>query len=163
MLTSTRSNDVPVIFLWKITHVLFVVLWWWYYLRHLCLGDVIKLLYSPYSFIALSFDILHLWRQHMCGKWILTHICYAFGLAPKTGCDIYPLSQKKNRATPEILIWRDALFTNLLGRDAPFAICHMLPLIPSRTVPSSFEPQTWWHPRTITLGGFEAKPPKPKG
>jgi hypothetical protein len=24
----------------------------------------------------------------MCGKWILAHICYAFGFAPKTGCDI---------------------------------------------------------------------------
>jgi hypothetical protein len=23
----------------------------------------------------------------MCGKWILAHICYAFGFAPKTGCD----------------------------------------------------------------------------
>jgi hypothetical protein len=25
----------------------------------------------------------------MCGKWILAHICYAFGFAPKTGCDSY--------------------------------------------------------------------------
>jgi hypothetical protein len=24
----------------------------------------------------------------MCGKWILAHICYAFGFAPRTGCDI---------------------------------------------------------------------------
>jgi hypothetical protein len=23
----------------------------------------------------------------MCGKWILAHICYAFGFAHKTGCD----------------------------------------------------------------------------
>jgi hypothetical protein len=23
----------------------------------------------------------------MCGKWILAHICYAFGFAPRTGCD----------------------------------------------------------------------------
>jgi hypothetical protein len=23
----------------------------------------------------------------MCGKWILAHICYAFGFAPKIGCD----------------------------------------------------------------------------
>jgi hypothetical protein len=23
----------------------------------------------------------------MCGKWILAHICYAFGSAPRTGCD----------------------------------------------------------------------------
>ena len=23
----------------------------------------------------------------MCEKWILAHICYAFGFAPKTGCD----------------------------------------------------------------------------
>jgi hypothetical protein len=22
----------------------------------------------------------------MCGKWILAHICYVFGFAPKTGC-----------------------------------------------------------------------------
>jgi hypothetical protein len=32
--------------------------------------------------------LIYLWHQHMCGKWILTHICYAFGFAPKTGCDI---------------------------------------------------------------------------
>jgi hypothetical protein len=25
----------------------------------------------------------------MCGKWILAHICYAFGFAPRTGCDNY--------------------------------------------------------------------------
>jgi hypothetical protein len=25
----------------------------------------------------------------MCGKWILAHICYAFGFAPRTGCDKY--------------------------------------------------------------------------
>jgi hypothetical protein len=25
----------------------------------------------------------------MCGKWILAHICYAFGFAPRTGCDSY--------------------------------------------------------------------------
>jgi hypothetical protein len=23
----------------------------------------------------------------MCGKWIMAHICYAFGFAPKIGCD----------------------------------------------------------------------------
>jgi hypothetical protein len=23
----------------------------------------------------------------MCGKWILAHKCYAFGFAPRTGCD----------------------------------------------------------------------------
>ena len=23
----------------------------------------------------------------MCGKWILAHICYAFGFSPRTGCD----------------------------------------------------------------------------
>ena len=23
----------------------------------------------------------------MCEKWIMAHICYAFGFAPKTGCD----------------------------------------------------------------------------
>jgi hypothetical protein len=56
-------------------------------LRYYDLDDVIKLLYSLYAFIALSFHILHLWRQHMYGKWILAHICYAFGFAPKTGCD----------------------------------------------------------------------------
>jgi hypothetical protein len=89
MLTSTKSNNAPVIFLWKSVHVLSIVLWWWYYLRHLCMDDVIKLFYSFYAFIALSFDILHLWRQHMSGKWILSHICYAFGFAPKTRCDTY--------------------------------------------------------------------------
>jgi hypothetical protein len=31
----------------------------------------------------------------MCGKWILAHICYAFGFAPRTGCDITP-----HKATP---------------------------------------------------------------
>jgi hypothetical protein len=92
MLTSTKSNDAPVIFLWKIAHVISVVLWWWYYLRHLCLDDVIKLLYPLYAFIALSFDILHLWPHYMCGKWILEHICYAFGFAPKIGCDMFSLS-----------------------------------------------------------------------
>jgi hypothetical protein len=56
-------------------------------LRYYDPDDVIKLLYSLYAFIALSFDILHLWRQHMCGKWILAHICYAFGFVPRTGCD----------------------------------------------------------------------------
>jgi hypothetical protein len=25
----------------------------------------------------------------MCGKWILAHICYAFGFAPRTGCDTH--------------------------------------------------------------------------
>jgi hypothetical protein len=34
-----------------------------------------------------SVTILHLWRQLMCGKWILAHICYAFSFAPKTMCD----------------------------------------------------------------------------
>jgi hypothetical protein len=87
MLTSTKSNDAPVTFLWKSVHVYSIVLRWWHYLRHLCLDDVIKLLYSLYAFIALYFDILHLWRQHMCGKWILAHIWYAFGFAPKIGCD----------------------------------------------------------------------------
>jgi hypothetical protein len=67
----------------------YVVLWQWYLLRYCDLDDVIKLLYSLYSFIALSFNILHLWRQHICGKWILAHICYVFVFAPKTGCDRY--------------------------------------------------------------------------
>jgi hypothetical protein len=62
-----------------------IVLWRCYFLRHYYLYDVIKLRYS--LFFALFFDILHLWRQHMCGKWILPHICYAFGFVPKTGCD----------------------------------------------------------------------------
>jgi hypothetical protein len=152
MLTSTKSNDVPVIFLWKIAHVLSAILWWWYYLRHLCLDDVIKLLYSPYAFIALSFDILHLWLQNMCGKWILAHICYAFGFAPKTGCDIYPLSQKKNRATPRILIWQDALFTNLLGRDAPFV---MMPHVAS----SSPQNRTteFWAPNLMTPANYHTR------
>jgi hypothetical protein len=26
----------------------------------------------------------------MCGKWILAHICYAFGFAPKTECYTHP-------------------------------------------------------------------------
>jgi hypothetical protein len=26
-------------------------------------------------------------QSHMCGKWILAHICYALGFAPRTGCD----------------------------------------------------------------------------
>jgi hypothetical protein len=82
VMTSTESNDASVIFLWKTVHVIFVILWWWYYLRHLYLDDVIKLLYSLYAFIALTFNILHLWRQRMCGKWILAHICYAFGFTP---------------------------------------------------------------------------------
>jgi hypothetical protein len=56
-------------------------------LRYYNPDDVIKLLYSLYAFIALSLDILHLWRQHMCRKWILAHICYAFDFAPRTGCD----------------------------------------------------------------------------
>jgi hypothetical protein len=86
ILMSTESNDAPVIFLWEITHVISAILWW-YCLRYLCLDDVIKLFYSLYAFIALSFDILHLWCQHICEKWILAHICYAFGFAPRTGCD----------------------------------------------------------------------------
>jgi hypothetical protein len=97
MLTSTKSNDAPVIFLWKIAHVISVVLWWWNYLRHLCLDDVIKLLYSLYTFIALSFDILHLWRQHMCGKWILAHICYVFSFV---GLGKKPVTQNPNPEYP---------------------------------------------------------------
>jgi hypothetical protein len=87
MLMSIESNDVPVTFRWKSVHVYSAVLWWWYFLRHYCLDDVIKLLYSLLRFIAFYFDILHLWRQHMCGKWIHAHICYAFSFAPKTGCE----------------------------------------------------------------------------
>jgi hypothetical protein len=96
MLTITESSDAPNIFLWKITPDISNVLWWWNYLIHLCLDDVIKLLYALYVFIALSFDILHLWCQHMCGKWILEHICYAFGFGPKTGCDIAKFGPSRN-------------------------------------------------------------------
>jgi hypothetical protein len=59
-----------------------------YCLRLLSMDDVIKLLYSLLRlYCIVVWYILHLWRQHMCGKWILAHICYAFGFAPKTGCD----------------------------------------------------------------------------
>jgi hypothetical protein len=98
---STKSSDAPVIFLWKIAHVIPTVLWWRYYLRYLCLDDVIKLTYSLCAFIALSFDILHLWCQHICGKWILAHICYAFDFAPKTGCDSLGLKTRRR------LLWRE--------------------------------------------------------
>jgi hypothetical protein len=46
MLMSIESNDALVTFLWKSVHVLSTVLWWWYFLRHYCLDDVMKLLYS---------------------------------------------------------------------------------------------------------------------
>jgi hypothetical protein len=49
MLTSTKSNDALVTFLWKSVHVYSAVLWWWYFLRHYCLNDVIKLLYSLFT------------------------------------------------------------------------------------------------------------------
>jgi hypothetical protein len=87
MLTSTESNDASVIFLWKIAYVIPAVIWWWNYLRHLCLDDVIMLLYSLYAFITLPFDILHLLSQYMCEKWIIAHICYVIGFASKTGRD----------------------------------------------------------------------------
>ena len=66
-------------------------------LRYYFQDGVIKLLYSLYAFIALSFDILHLWRQYMCGKWILAHICYAFGFAPRTRCDTTRTTKQRQR------------------------------------------------------------------
>ncbi len=112
MLTSTKSNNAPVTFLWKSVHVYSIVLRWWHYLRHLCLDDVIKLLYSLYAFIALYFDILHLWRQHMCGKWILAHIWYAFGFAPKTGCDSIKHTKliTKTRAMIVLHLWHQHMY-----------------------------------------------------
>jgi hypothetical protein len=38
---NTKSNDVPVIFLWEIAHVISALLWW-YILRYYYLDDVIK-------------------------------------------------------------------------------------------------------------------------
>jgi hypothetical protein len=104
---NTESNDVSVIFLWMITHVISVVLWLWYLLRYNDPDDVIKLLYSLYALIALSFDILHLWRQHMCGKWILAQICYAFGFAPRTGCDRIPAATSR-----QVVLDRDVIGSN---------------------------------------------------
>jgi hypothetical protein len=114
MLTSTKSNDAPVIFLWKSVHVLFYWTLMMILLRHYCPDDVIKLLYSLYAFIALSFDILHLWHQYMCEKWILTHIWYAFGFAPKpavtpynkTKCPIFLSHSPKRILSQGILIQR---------------------------------------------------------
>jgi hypothetical protein len=39
----------------------------------------------------------------MCGKWILAHICYAFGFAPRTGCDRTPRSPETLENPPPSL------------------------------------------------------------
>jgi hypothetical protein len=91
--------------------------WYFHYtliiccLSLLCLDDVIKLLYSLLCLYCIVFDILHLWHQHMCRKWILAHICYAFGFAPKIGCDNASISQAMrniillNLAEPVFNFW----------------------------------------------------------
>jgi hypothetical protein len=143
---STKSSDAPVIFLWKSVHVLSVVLWWWYYLRHIFLYDVIKLLYSLYAFIAMSFDILHLRCQHMCGEWILAHICYAFGFAPKTGCDRRPREGQEARAGNSVdscgpSPWASgALLPSSLGCSSPTSL-------------SSFQPKHSWASFSLVHGG----------
>jgi hypothetical protein len=59
----------------------------WHLLKIQCFRWCSKVLYSLYAFIALSFDILHLWRQHMCGNgsWHTYGMCSV--LPPGTGCD----------------------------------------------------------------------------
>jgi hypothetical protein len=84
---STESSDAPVYFLWKITHTISVVLWWWYYLRLLSLNDVIKLWYSLLRLYYIVIWYITLVTSTYVWKMDHGHICYAFGFAPKTGCD----------------------------------------------------------------------------
>jgi hypothetical protein len=84
---SFKSNDAPVIFLWEITHVISALLWCWYLLKIQWFRWCNKVLYSLYAFIALSFDILHLWHQHMCGNGSWHTYAMRSVLPPGTGCD----------------------------------------------------------------------------
>jgi hypothetical protein len=87
-------------------------------LRLLSLDDVIMYYTHFYASIALYFDILHLLRQHMCVKWIMAHICYAFGFAPKTGCDRNPICNSISffyYAIPYILIIGLKMFGHTYG------------------------------------------------
>jgi hypothetical protein len=60
----------------------------WYLLKIQCCRWCNKVLYSLYAFIASSFDILHLWRQHMCGNGSWHTYGMRSVLPPGTGCDI---------------------------------------------------------------------------
>jgi hypothetical protein len=71
------------------------LLWCWYLLKIQWFRWCNKVLYSLYAFIALSFDILHLWRQRMCGNgsWHTYGMCSVLPLEPgvtprrTTDCD----------------------------------------------------------------------------
>jgi hypothetical protein len=62
----------------------------WHLLKIQCFRWCNKVLYSLYTFIALSFDILHLWRQHMCGNGSWHTYGMRSVLPPGTGCDRGP-------------------------------------------------------------------------
>jgi hypothetical protein len=79
----------------------------------------------------LSFDILHLWRQHICGKWILAHIYYAFGFAYKTGCDTR-LKRICERGSP----CRTCYFYTYIKNDDLFQIFSLTPTLHRLTIDS---------------------------
>jgi hypothetical protein len=88
---NSKSNDAPVNFLWKIAQLfIFRSTLMWYLFKTQCLRWCNKVLYSLYVFIALSFDILHLWRQHMCGNGSWHTYGMRSVLPPGTGCDNSP-------------------------------------------------------------------------
>jgi hypothetical protein len=55
-----------------------------------CSGWCNKVTLLPFTPLLYYLLIMHLWHQYMCGKWILYHICYAFGFTPKPGVTLSP-------------------------------------------------------------------------
>jgi hypothetical protein len=61
----------------------------WYLLKIQLFKWCNKVFYSLYTFIALSFDILHLWHQHMCGNGSWHTYGMRSVLPPGTRCDTW--------------------------------------------------------------------------
>jgi hypothetical protein len=73
----------------------------------------------------------------------------------------YPLIQGQNGPTPDICILQScALHKVALPRRNLYddATCH---LRLAETALLSFKAQTWWNQPSVSLGSFEAQPPKP--
>jgi hypothetical protein len=63
------------------------LLWCWYLLKIQWFRWCNKVLYSLYAFITLSFDILHLWHQYMCGNGSWHTYGMRSVLPTRIGCD----------------------------------------------------------------------------